>query len=231
MEVPYEKQTLDNPNPIARFAHRARFRKSKRLVMPLLQNGGTLLDYGCGQGRFLHEISAETMHSHQKVMLLGYDPYAPMQYEGYVVVSDPAAIADTSIDVMSCLEVCEHLTEAETHNFVQFASRVLKPKGRLLVTVPIMIGPAVLIKELSRSILFRRFSDTSPLELFKAAVFGVPPTRADDIKASHRGYDWRVTLRTLSATFQLEKLEFSPLPLPGWYGQSQALMLFKNGLG
>ncbi len=44
MEVPHEKQTLDNPNPIARFAQRARF---KRLVLPLLKDGASTIRY-CG---------------------------------------------------------------------------------------------------------------------------------------------------------------------------------------
>lgn len=226
MEVPYEKQTLDNPNPIARFAHRARFQRSKRLVLPLLSEGATLLDYGCGQGRFLHELTTETAAFQPRPTLLGYDPYMAMRYEGYEVVSDPAAIPGASVGVLTSLEVCEHLNDEETQAFIDFAARVLRPGGNLLVTVPIMMGPAVLIKEVSRSLLFRRRSDTSAGELLKAAVFGVPPRRADDIKGSHRGYDWRVTRRKLKARFTPVHLEFSPLPLLGWYGQSQALMLF-----
>ena len=52
MSVNYEKQTLDNPNPIARYAHRARFSRSKKIVLASLQEGSIMVDYGCGQGRF-----------------------------------------------------------------------------------------------------------------------------------------------------------------------------------
>jgi hypothetical protein len=44
LDVSYEKQTVDNPNPIAGFAHRIRLKKSKQLVMPFLGDSAVLLD-------------------------------------------------------------------------------------------------------------------------------------------------------------------------------------------
>jgi cyclopropane fatty-acyl-phospholipid synthase-like methyltransferase len=228
MEVSYEKQTVDNPNPIARFAHRTRLKKSKRLLAPLLTDSAVLLDYGCGQGRFLHDIATDINEQAPRVELLGYDPYQSAQYDGYRIVSDPTAISAQSVNVLTCLEVCEHLTDSETHDFIDFALHALAPNGRMLVTVPIMTGPAVLLKELSRSILFRRRSDMTGSELFKAAFLGIPARRADDLKASHRGFDWRVTQRTLLGSFRCVNIEFSPLPFKSPYGQSQVLMLLQK---
>jgi hypothetical protein len=91
-----------------------------------------------------------------------------------------------------------------------------------------MTGPAVLLKELSRSILFRRRSDMTAAELFKAGFLGIPARRADDVKTSHRGFDWRVTQRTLQAHFRSLGIQYSPLPFKGSYGQSQVLMTFEN---
>ena len=51
-----------------------------------------------------------------------------------------------SVDILTSLKVCEHLTEAELQSFVDFAVWVLAPQGRLLVTVPIEIGPVVLLQ-------------------------------------------------------------------------------------
>ena len=228
--VPYEKQTLDNPNPIARFAHRARFRKSAALVLDGLQPGATVFDYGCGQGRFLHELtrSLSSNPEHAGTKFLGYDPFMTAKFEGYTIFSDLDAVPDDSLDVITSLEVCEHLDDAATARFVRFIAEKLKPDGKVLVTVPIMIGPAVLVKELSRMVLFRRPSDTGLGELFKAAFFCVPPRRAEDIAGSHRGYDWRVTYRILSEKFRGEKLMFSPLPFVGGYGNSQAMMVFRK---
>jgi cyclopropane fatty-acyl-phospholipid synthase-like methyltransferase len=228
MEVSYEKQTVDNPNPIARFAHRTRLKKSKRLLMPLLTESAVLLDYGCGQGRFLHDIATDINEQTPRVELLGYDPYQSAQYDGYRIVSDPTAISAQSVTILTCLEVCEHLTDSETQEFIDFALHALAPNGRMLVTVPIMTGPAVLLKELSRSILFRRRSDMTGSELFKAAFLGIPARRADDIKASHRGFDWRVTRQTLLKNFRCVDTEYSPLPFKIPHLQSQVLMLFEK---
>ncbi len=228
MDVSYEKQTVDSPNPIARFAHRTRLKKSKRLLMPYLTDSAVLLDYGCGQGKFLHDVAADINGQRPRVELLGYDPYMDAQYDGYRIVSDPTAIAAQSVTILTCLEVCEHLTDSETQEFIDFALYALAPNGKLLVTVPIMTGPAVLFKELSRSILFRRRSDMTASELFKAAFLAIPARRADDVKTSHRGFDWRATQRTLLESFRCVDIEFSPLPLKGPYWQSQILMLFER---
>jgi 2-polyprenyl-3-methyl-5-hydroxy-6-metoxy-1,4-benzoquinol methylase len=228
VDPPYEKQTVDNPNPITRFAHRTRLKRSKRLVMPYITDSAVLLDYGCGQGWFLHDLAIDVKEQKPRVTLLGYDPYVNAQYDDYRVVSDPTAIDAQSVTILTCLEVCEHLTDSETRELIDFAVTVLAPNGRLLVSVPIMTGPAVLLKELSRSILWRRRPDMTASELFKAAFVGIPARRADDIKSSHRGFDWRVTEQTLLRTFRRVHIEFSPLPFKSPYVQSQVLMLFEK---
>ena len=230
MIVPYEKQTLDHPNPIARFSHRARFKKSAELVLDALEPGATVFDYGCGQGRFLHELTQAlaSRHEHARTRFLGYDPFMTAKFAGHTIFSDPDAVPDASLDIITSLEVCEHLDDEAMARFMRFIEEKLKPDGNALVTVPIMIGPALLMKELSRMVLFRRRSDTASAELWRAAFLNVPPTRAENITVSHRGYDWRVTHRILSEKFRCEKLMFSPLPFIGGYGNSQAIMVFRK---
>jgi hypothetical protein len=65
-------------------------------------------------------------------------------------------------------------------------------------------------------------------ELFRAAFLGISARRAEDVKASHRGFDWRATQQILLDRFRGVHTEFSPLPTKGSYGQSQALMLFQK---
>ena len=196
--------------------------------MPFLEGSAVLLDYGCGQGKFLHDIAIDIKEQKPRVVLLGYDPYMSAQYDGYRIVSDPTAIAAQSVTILTCLEVCEHLTDSETQEFIDFALNALASNGRMLVSVPIMTGPAVLLKELSRSILFRRRSDMTGSELFKAAFLGIPARRADDIKASHRGFDWRATQQTLLGSFRCVNIEFSRCRLRVPTAQSQVLMLFEK---
>ncbi|WP_157681287.1 class I SAM-dependent methyltransferase [Mycobacterium sp. JS623] len=226
MAVSYEKQTVANPNPIARFAHRERMKKSVGFVKPYLTGSATLSDYGCGPGLFLHNLAAEIKASQPDVKLLGYDPYMPAQYDDFEVVADSASIGDSSVSILTAFEVCEHLTAPETEEFIEFATRVLRPDGKLLISVPIEMGPILLLKEGSRAILHRRKPATPLAELLRAAFLGRPATRATDIKSSHRGYDWRVTAKRFSDSFRTERVEFSPLPIKKWFLQSQVFMLF-----
>ena len=57
MTVPYNRQTLDTPNPIARFAHKVRYQRALELAQTKLISGGTLLDIGCGDGTFLQTFA------------------------------------------------------------------------------------------------------------------------------------------------------------------------------
>jgi 2-polyprenyl-3-methyl-5-hydroxy-6-metoxy-1,4-benzoquinol methylase len=150
------------------------------------------------------------------------------KFEGYRVVSDVNEFDAESVDILTSLEVCEHLTDAELQEFMDFAGKVLTPEGKLLVSVPIEIGPAVLAKEISRCILHRRHLEMSVSELLRAAILGSPAPRAENRKNSHRGFDWRNLRRILTETFSCEHIEFSPLPIPTWYGQSQVFMVFRR---
>lgn len=52
-KVGYSKQTLESPNPIARYAHRKRYELSVGKAIKVLGKNASLLDYGCGEGDFL----------------------------------------------------------------------------------------------------------------------------------------------------------------------------------
>lgn len=218
--VDYERQTVDSPSPITRWAHRTRLRIARTRALEM-QKGATIVDYGCGQGRFLSSLYTTAGDSYR---LIGWDPHAASRFEGYEVISDPLLVAKGSVDMVTCLEVCEHLEENEMNAFLTFAHSVLKPGGVLLVSVPVMIGPSLLAKEVSRMRLFRKPTDYSLGELFSASVFcrGVP--RAINIKTSHKGFDFRSTIEILRSRFGSPKLTFSPIPGLGWWGNSQAVI-------
>ena len=65
----YDQQTLNSPNPIARFAHRKRLSTSIHLTK-LITPVGRVLDYGCGAGAFVCEINREN-----GIDAVGYEPY------------------------------------------------------------------------------------------------------------------------------------------------------------
>jgi 2-polyprenyl-3-methyl-5-hydroxy-6-metoxy-1,4-benzoquinol methylase len=99
---------------------------------------GRLLDLGCGDGTFARLVKAAcpdvTIHGCDvSVAALsrteGLDRAYALDLDG-----DPLPEADESFDVVTASEVLEHLSEPR-HALAE-AKRVLKPGGRLLVTVP-----------------------------------------------------------------------------------------------
>ena len=220
----YERQTIDSPNPMARFAHRRRLAIASKVVRGF-EKGARILDYGCGQGRFLNEIAYESRFTYR---LMGWDPFADMKYDGFEVVSDRSHIESDSLDLITCLEVCEHLDALEFQEFMAFSQSRLKQSGRLLVTVPIMVGPALMLKQFNSSLLHRRRPEYSLREMLAASIWGAHITRAGDIKSSHKGYDFRETIELLRDAFILDRIRYSPLPIRTWYGNSQAIVFARK---
>lgn len=222
MTVPYDRQTLDTPNPIARFAHRARFARSLAFIGGL-PPGAAILDYGCGEGRFLSSIERRWPG---KYRLMGYEPFMSRAFDGYSIVSGADDVADESLHAMTCLEVCEHLDGDEVSELARFARLKLRRDGMLVVSVPIMTGPVLALKEMNRCLLHRRVPEHSLGELFGSVFLGLRPSRASNIKTSHKGYDYRETLVRLSGEFGLLRLDYSPFrPLPSLLN-SQVFMVF-----
>lgn len=141
-----------------------------------------------------------------------------------------SAFPSQSMDVICAYEVMEHLSDGHTQSFIDEARRVCKPGGHVIVSVPIMQGLALPIKEASRSILFRRRSDYSFKEL-AIGLFGGNVVRAENILTSHKGFDHRQLRRTLERHFQLLSMTKSPIPFLPWWLSSQVFLIFSQQSG
>jgi hypothetical protein len=127
--------------------------------------------------------------------------------------------------VVSLFETIEHLSISELDNFLHESEKILEPSGGILISAPIEIGPALILKELNRSIFRLKFSEYRPFELLKAALLGVPGRRAMNIKTSHKGFDFRESIELLSQRgWNVEVLGYGPLPTGTWYGNSQVFL-------
>jgi hypothetical protein len=124
--------------------------------------------------------------------------------------------------MVTLFETIEHLHQEELVDFLSTCERVLGPDGGILISGPIEVGPALLLKEANRSILHFRRPEHGLLELAKASVLGIRASRAIDIKRSHKGFDFRNAISAIEALgWGAEMLHFGPLPIGTWYGNSQ----------
>jgi SAM-dependent methyltransferase len=221
MTPDYAQQTLNTPNPIARFAHRKRYELSIGRVIKALGPGQSLLDFGCGKGDFLNQIA----EARKDVKLFGFDPESGHSSAHYQITTDPGTIAPSSIDVFCCFETIEHLYPDEKNRLYADAKRVLKDSGTLIFSVPIIGGPTLLLKETNRMLLFRRKPEYSAKELLLASMFGVPANRPSNPRSTHKGFDFRETERELRSHFEVKEKYFSPFARLPWQLNSQVFFV------
>jgi len=126
-----------------------------------IRDGDKVLEVGVGWGKL-----AKNLAKHKKVSLFAADASesALAKIKDYVVQSQTIDISseklkfqDDQFDTVICLEVFEHL-QNPYHALLEI-QRVLKPKGKLIISVPnylgghLMIYPGLITKKFFRSFL------------------------------------------------------------------------------
>lgn len=226
MPLSYADQTMHSSNPFARYAHRRRFRTALALALPRI-GSGKVLDYGCGSGAFISELLALGKN------VVGYEPFMEERVAPNLPIYSRMKEVESlgPYGMITLFETVEHLKDSEIDGFLATCRQLLSTAGIILISAPIEIGPAVILKEFNRYLRMPRHNrhfGYSATELLKASVFGIPAKRDTVITASHKGFDFRrVIRRFVSLGWQVEILAFSPLPIGTWYGNSQVFLSVK----
>lgn len=221
--VTYDKQTYDNPNPLARFAHRRRYQHALSLALDSAGPRATIVDYGAGWGDFLHRLAVVKPDSR----LIGIESNGPLAYPELETRASMEEFEDESVDCLCAFEVLEHLDTAHIERFIEQARRICKLNARILISVPIMKGLALPVKEASRSLLYRRFSDHSVGELIRGTL-GLEVARTDRLLHSHKGFDHVALFRRFTRDFRNIRRFHSPMPRLPWWCNSQAFFVFSR---
>lgn len=222
----YESQTINARNPLARFAHRNRLGRSLQLALPKLK-GGKLLDYGCGSGTFIAEIEAQHPGS-----AFGYEPFMDERDKPNLPISRHLNEVENHgpFKIITLFETLEHLDDVELSDFLAVCYKNLdQAEGGILISCPIEIGPAVFLKEANRVLVRKNKPEYRFVEFLMTVFFGRPARRAENIKISHRGFDFRKSVKFMSsAGWDVEILSYGPIGIPTWYGNSQVYMWVKR---
>lgn len=227
------------------WSHRRRFARAVRLARPYA--GRSLLDYGCGDGTLLAFLAEDF----PRAVGAEIDPrlardcaerFRHLSNVTFVVTDELTALPDGSFGLIICTEVMEHCTTENLDAAIATMARLLAPDGALVVSVPVEVGPPLIIKQLARTlksmrrqeITYRdreRYSPGEFLTMLVAAedtAIDRPEYRQDfapdrpNAFHGHKGFNWRALRRRLSRTFVIERTSFSPVAALGALGASQA---------
>ena len=135
-----------------------------------------MLDFGCGQGDFLNTLAGPAARSHAAS---GSTPSRATRPSGTRRSTTWPTVAAASVDLVCCFETLEHLYDDEIASFLDARPTACSsPGGEVLISVPVIGGPTLLLKEANRAVLFRRRSDYSARELLAASLGGAPGAAA-----------------------------------------------------
>ncbi len=221
----YQRRTTHSRDPLARLSHRARTATALALVARHLPANGKLLDFGCAQGEFLREIRT----ARPDACLYGLDPFQP-NAGGYIHFRSTAECSGHCFDVISALEVLEHLSESATEEFFAVLNGNLASNGVAIISVPNMLGPALAPKLMHGAMASgsaRHYSwreALSSVALLKSPR-RPPPNRAGTMR--HKGYDWRLTRARIESEFQIVSEILTPFPWLWWGLNSQWICVFR----
>jgi SAM-dependent methyltransferase len=217
----YERKQLFSPSRLMRWSHGRRFEMARRLVDRL--GGRTLLDYGCGDGTFLkrvHDLVAECVAT--DVFL---DDFPRASNVRALAIRELDASHDGKYDLVFCMEVLEHCLEADVEVALDNLRRLVAPRGSVVISVPIEIGPTLLGKHAMRLFLGSRnigdykWTDGYHLRDLVKMVFAgqetsmMRPVYSEGAFTGHQhtGFNWKTLRKRIEARFVIAETHFTPL--------------------
>ncbi len=235
----YQKQ-LECKDRVIAWSHASRFTKA----INLMGKGPfpRLLDYGCGDGTMVTMISdradecwgadiAEDQLEDCRKRLSDF------QNAHFCQVNElRSPTFEKSFDLILCMETLEHCIDETATHVINDLAFLAKPNSRILISVPIEIGPTFLFKLVIRTLAaWRGLSNYKHYEgyTFKNALRMIFATKATALERpaygpigsqhhSHYGFNWKQMRSKIDQTLKVEKTTFSPLPLFGGLVSSQA---------
>jgi SAM-dependent methyltransferase len=183
-----------------------------------IHSGLKILDYGCGDGAFFELLSEKVPVSN----LYGFDPALlhEMTIEGVTTYDDANELVKQHpehFDMIFCMEVCEHLTDAALEIALRNIRLTGKPDATFIFGVPLETGLSGFAKNLYRTLRNNRQRATIG-RAFKS-LLSIPVLRAHHHSGwigSHIGFDYVYFKEMLQYNgFYVSSFNCLPWPLMG----------------
>jgi SAM-dependent methyltransferase len=223
----YSEITFNDKNTVKRFLQNHRLVVATKLVDHHITRYNCICDYGAGNGELCIHLHRQNPHS----KIICYEPTSDLLEEARENLSkiyniefcqDVNQISESTIDIVYCLEVFEHLPIKETLDALEKIYKILKPGGTLIIGVPVEVGIPAFYKGIFRMSRRHGVFDTSPRNILLSLI-GFPPKNRpiDEISPGfrfhyyHTGFDYRDFKKTLNTKFKLSNTSTSPMQIFG----------------
>jgi SAM-dependent methyltransferase len=226
----YAKKQISSRNLLIAWSHRRRF--STGLTLAAAFAGRRVLDYGCGDGTFLAML-AESAGPPAAAVGAELESAVVRDCEArlgdrrglrFVGIADlEAPVHRGAYDGVICMEVLEHVIEVEA--VLRTFTELLAPEGRLLISVPVETGGALVVKQAVRHVAgwcgIGDYPGTTPYTWREwwAGIFAgrrphiVRPVHVDPsglASYDHKGFNWKVLRAQIERDFIIERTVTSP---------------------
>ncbi len=245
----YAKKQIFCKDWFVSWSHGSRFQFGYRMVEK--HSGGTLLDYGCGDGTFLalashlfqRAVGADLELQHVTECSARFSEIPNLAFVSTAALAVPEH--QGRYDVVVCMEVLEHCLPEVTEKVLSDLRRLIHSGGTVVISVPVEIGPTLLAKQfLRRAAAWRNLGDYKYFEKYtwrefikmllanertaieRPVFFTDRELRAGPFHG-HKGFNWRALKLRLSQFFSVERVEFSPAGWSRGYVSSQAWFICK----
>ena len=230
----YAAKQLHSKSRVVAWSHGARFKLARKLVTP--HAGKRLLDYGCGDGTFIAMVSdlfpdaqgADVSPEQTADCVARLGSIAQLRFR--LISELSAARFNQQFDVITCMETMEHCVDENLRVALSDLQRLLAPGGQIIISVPIEIGPTLLLKQVIRRIAgWRRIGQYQYAERYswrelwkmfwagqRTQIVREPyamsfPDLASPFCLGHKGFNWKLLKSEIASRFQIGRILFSPL--------------------
>lgn len=230
----YYRRQFECSCGVIAWSHSSRFKVALQL---LGDNPQKVLDYGCGDGTFL-AMAADRIQQGQGADVSTYminsckNRFANVPNLSFAKADELDQSYDQSFDVITCMETLEHCLEPTVEIVLKDLARLVSPQGKVIISVPIEIGPTFVFKQTIRWIAGKtslpeyRDYEVYPVKDALRMIFANCETsierpiydNSDEPYYPHYGFNWRAMRESVKQYFVIEKTSFSPLGfLGGWF--------------
>ena len=122
------------------------------LVKKILGNYKKHLDLGCAGGTFVNFLDKNKI-SYGADISINQIKYAKKNYETkkhkfYLIKNNKLPFKDKSFDVVTNLQLMEHLSLEDNQKLLKEIKRVIKSKGKLIITTPNYFSPWIFLEKI-----------------------------------------------------------------------------------